>query len=384
MRAGPAPGARRLTATGGGQHSRRVRAVVLSAIAAIAWPGFGGDVRRAEAASPRAELVVTWAPGRSDVAAEAAAVAKRAGAVAVDATPVPAALEAADRAALAAGRAAYEALRFEEAVASLDAAARSVERTGGAGLTTAELADLFLYRALSAVQLGRAEPAWEDFVRAATMDPARALDPAELPPRAIEQFERARAHVAALPSAKVQLLGRADCQISVDGRAIGAGEQVLVQGRHWLAAGCPGARPVQRGFDVVAAAPMEVTALGSPVPDGGEEAALVQARALGARAFVMVTVRGEMAMLRRLGIDGREQARRPLRLPAGASLAPLGDELNQLIGAVEGGGATPWYRTRWAWAAAGVVAATAVLLPVMLLGDDGPDGVVIRPSGTPW
>lgn len=354
-------------------------------MAAALGLGLAGPRRAAEAATPRAELVVTRAPGRPDAVAAAADAAKRAGAVAVDATPAQPALTPADRASLTAGRAAYEALRFDEALASLDAAARSLEKSGGHGLTTAELADLFLYRALTAVQLGRAELAWEDFVRAATMDPARALDPAELPPRAIEQFERARAHVAALPLAQVRLVGRADCELSLDGRDVAAGALALVQGRHWLAAACPGAAPVQRGFDVAAAAPLEVAAVGGPLPDGGEDAALVQARALGARAYVIVTVDGELAMLRRVGADGREQARRPLRLPAGASLSPLGEALRGLLddGNRGGGRPSPWYRSKWTWAAAGAVAATAVLLP-FVLADGGSDEVVIRPSGVPW
>jgi hypothetical protein len=432
-----------LTAAGGGQHSRLVRAVWFVAIAAVAW-GAGGPVARADVSrGPRAELVISWAPGRPDAVAAAARAARQAGAAAVDATP-SAAVVPADGAALRAGRAAYEALRFEEARQALTAAAQSLERTGGAGWSSGELADLFLYRALASVQLGDGEAAWEDFVRAATVDPGRALDPAELPPRAIEQFERARTHVAALPRAKVRLVGGAGCEAAVDGRAVADADLELRRGHHWLVASCPARLPVQRGFDVVGAtgtgtaalagtdptsgsgsAPsmrtgsgsrpvstslsgspsgsalaseveLELAVAGAPLPAFTDDAALVQARVIGARAVVTVVVTGELAMLRRLGIDGREQERRALKLsglrtlPSGTpdesstpSLAALGDEISALLRPEAAAPTTRWYRSRWAWAAAGVIAASAVLVPLMLQ-DDGPSGVVIRPDGPSW
>lgn len=365
-------------------------------MAAVAWATAGLDARAARAATPRAELVMTWAPGRPDAVAAAERAARAAGAAVIDATP-SAAVVPADRAALRAGRAAYEALRFDEAQKALAEAARSLERTGGAGWSVGELADLFLYRALTAVQLGEAEAAWEDFVHAATVDPARVLDPAELPPRAIEQFERARAHVAAMPRGAVRIVGGAGCQVAVDGRAVGAGERdgalELWRGRHWLVASCPGRQPVQRGFDVVGAA-LEQAIDGAPLPPFSDDAALVQARVLGARAVVTVVVTGELALLRRVGRDGREQERRALRLSAARTalsgapdeapaLAALEQELARLLQPEARPARTAWYRSRWVWAAAGVVAASAVLLP-LALQDDGPAEVVIRPSGAPW
>jgi hypothetical protein len=370
------------------------------AIAAVAW--VTGASGMSSAAAPRAELVISWAPGRPDAVAAAARAAQQAGAAAVDTTP-SAAVTPADGAALRAGRAFYDALRFDEARKMLTVAAQSLERTGGAGWPSGALADLFLYRALTSVQLGDAEASWEDFVRAATVDPARALDPAELPPRAIEQFERARAYVATLPRARVRIVGGSGCQLTVDGRAVGEGELELWRGRHWLVASCPARQPVQRGFDVVGTAlaspseALELAVSGPPLPPLTDDAALVQARALGARAVVTVVVTGELVLLRRLGIDGREQARRAMRLSAlrtswpGASddaaapsLTALTDEIARLLRPVaEPAGRTPWYRSRWAWAAAGVIAATAVLLP-LALQDDGPSEVVIRPDGPPW
>lgn len=361
---------------------RGLPAIVVIASVTGAW-----GARGVAAASPRADLVITWAPGHGEIITAAAEEARRAGAAAIDASPEAAPVPA-DAQALRTGRAAYEALRFDEAAAALTAAAQSVELTGGAGLGSGELGDVFLYRALTAAQRGDAAAAWDDFVRAAAVDPGRTLDPALLPPRALEQLERARAHVAAMPRRTVQLRREAGCAIAIDARPTAEAEVVLVRGRHWLVARCPGRRTLQRGFDVLeaadGAAPLEVAAAGEVLPPLGDDAALVQARAAGARAVLVVTVAGEVALLRRLGIEGREQERRSLRLAGAGDGAALAAEVRRLLApAATTTNATPWYRSRWAWAAAGVVAASAVLLP-LVLQDDGAPGVVIRPDGAPW
>lgn len=353
----------------------------------------------AAAASPRADVVITWAPGRAQVVKAVAGAARTAGAAAIDASPTETPVLA-DAAALRDGRAAYEALRFEEALVALTRAAQSVERSGAAGLSNGELFDLFLYRALTEAQLGDAAAAWDDFVRAATVDPSRTLDPALLPPKALEQLERARAHVAKLPRRSVELRGEAGCEVMLDARPTTAREEKLVRGRHWIWASCPGRRTLARGFDVEAAegaagtreeTPLGIAAAGERLPSFGDDAALVQARTAGARAALVVTVAGDgmsaVALLRRIGVDGREQERRSIELGEGGagSERALASEVQRMLAPEPAGGATatPWYRSRWTWAAAGVVAASAVLLPFVLLDDDSP-GVVIRPEGAPW
>jgi hypothetical protein len=330
------------------------------------------------AASPSAELVLLWAPGRAQLAPATTQAARQLGAAVLDVTPTSAP-RVAEVQALRSGRAAYEALRFEEALGSLSVAAQSVEASGGAGLSSAELSDVFLYRALAAVQLGNVEAAWDDFVRAATVAPSRGLDPAQFPPRAVEQFERARGYVAALPLVTVRLDAPPSCEIAIDARVTAEREVALPRGRHWLVATCAGHLPGQRGFDATEA--LLLRAAGPPLAPLRDDDALVQARSMGARAVLVVTVSGELALLRRLGVDGREQARRGVQLVGAAAPAALADEVAGLLR--ERAPRSPWYRSRWAWAAAGVATASAVLLPLLLRADEAPE-VVLRPQGVPW
>lgn len=278
------------------------------------------------------------------------------------------------------GQAAYDELRFGEAVAALGEAASSLEATGGYGLLQHQLSDIFLLRALAAVQLGDAQSAWDDFIRAATLAPTRSLDPARFPPRAVEQFERARSHVATLPRLVVRLPREPGCKLLVDGNEVGEPELSLVRGRHYVVATCPARRPVQRAFELLDA--LELPVLGAPLSAPTDEAALVQARALGAAAVVLVTATASGAVLRRLGSDGREQAKASVALGLADSARALERELSRLL-ELRAASRTPWYRSRWTWAAAGAAAAAAVLLP-LALRDDGAPTVVLRPEGAPW
>ncbi|MEZ4358770.1 MAG: hypothetical protein R3B48_01205 [Kofleriaceae bacterium] len=328
-------------------------------------------------ADPRAELVLLWAPGRAEALAPTARVARQAGAAVLDVTPQVAPVLA-EALALRNGRAAYDALRFEEAFASLTTAVESIEATGAAGLTNTQLSDAFLYRGLAAVQLGRAESAWDDFVRAASVAPSRALDPAQFPPRAVEQFERARAYAAALPLVQVTLRRPPSCEVQIDARATSEATLALPRGRHWLVANCPGHQPAQRGFDATES--LELAAAGPAIATLSDDAALVQARAIGARAVVVVTAAADLALVRRLGADGREQARRAVQLDADGPRA-LAVEVSALLR--DEPVRTRWYRSRWTWAAAGALTATALLLPFVLRADEAPE-VVLRPRGVPW
>src|SRR5262249_20370970 len=96
-------------------------------------------------------------------------------------------------------------LAFDEAMPELDAAVAEVAETGGAGLTTAELSDLFLYRGWATARAnwnssaapetpeanaGRAK-AFDEYMRAAALTPDRALNPREVPPQVVADFARA-------------------------------------------------------------------------------------------------------------------------------------------------------------------------------------------------
>jgi hypothetical protein len=122
-------------------------------------------------------------------------------------------------------------LDFAGALPELDADVAEVEATGGAGLTTLELSDLYLHRGmataradwnaqvapeLAALNAPRAR-AFVDYVRAASLAPDRTLDPHVLPPQVVGDFARALGVARMLPRATLLVRGDADAQVSLDG-----------------------------------------------------------------------------------------------------------------------------------------------------------------------
>src|SRR6185312_10396886 len=94
-------------------------------------------------------------------------------------------------------------LAFGEALHDLDAAAAEVTTSGGAGLDATALSDLYLYRAMATARAdwnaqANAAPtdargkAFDDYLRAATIAPTRALNPRELPPQVVADLAPAR------------------------------------------------------------------------------------------------------------------------------------------------------------------------------------------------
>src|SRR5688572_26592439 len=135
-----------------------------------------------------------------------AAVARRKlGPVEVMDIPGPPAPRA--KALLAAGRLAVETKKFPEAETALTAAANEVMVTGGAGLTTAELADVFLYLGMALQKADWKDPptpyeeitppeAKQAYLRAAVLAPDRALLPRQFPPLAIASWKLATTAVS--------------------------------------------------------------------------------------------------------------------------------------------------------------------------------------------
>lgn len=336
-------------------------------------------------AAPSADVVVYWAP--ADVAHrwrdEARGAAQRAGAAFVDRSP--AAPEPPSAPALVtAGITAYTALRFDDAVAVLDRAAAEIDVTGAAGLSAAELADLFLYRGLARFQRG--EPAaWDDLVVSARIDPARVLDPTRFPPRAIEQLQRARSGVTGEPRVDVTVISDPDCAVALDATAITGGRGELAPGEHWLRVTCPGRGAAGRRIRV--SAPGVTVELRPPAitpPDDDE--ALIQARTAGSEQVIDVVVAGGVARARLRHVGGRELGRRSLAL-TGARPGALAAAITALLVPPVTTRPAPrhWYRSRWVWAAGGALAAAAVLVPIALGSSDGERDVVVRPTGwPPW
>jgi hypothetical protein len=145
-------------------------------------------------------------------------------------------------------------LDFDGAMPELDAAAAEVAETGGAGLSTAELSELFLYRGMATARATWKSPAapespeanparahaFDEYLRAAALAGDKAPNPRELPPQVIADFARAVAEVRQRPRGTLIVTGDADAMLSLDGApAVRVGGGVTVRdlpfGEHLLA-----------------------------------------------------------------------------------------------------------------------------------------------------
>ncbi len=355
---------------------RAIRAIgAMGAVLAAAVAG-----APAAAAAPAADVVIVWAPEHDT--APLAAAARDAGAALIDRTPRAVPAEPPD-AAIRRGIESYEALQLDRAWAIFEEVRAALDRTGAASASPGRLSDLFLYRGAIRTQRGDPEGAWEELVAAMVVAPARVLDPARFPPRTLEELERARKAATARPRVAVAIEAPADCAIAVDGAGVALRELALPAGSHWVSAACPGAAPWGARIDAVEPA-TRVRVAPVPLEPPPEADALVQARAGGASGLVLAEVRGRIATLRRIGLDGRERDRRTVAVagPAPGALAPVAEALRDVLRPAP---RTKWYRSRWVWAAGAAGLATAIVLPLALaLSDDAPGGLtVVGPGALP-
>lgn len=287
------------------------------------------------------------------------------------------------------GITAYGNLELEGAINSLTSAADLVDQTGAAGLDATTLADLFLYRALSYASRGDDPKSWDDFVTVAGIQPTRVLDPANFGPRAVDRFGQARAHVAALPRGKVTLAAPQGlrCRVRIDGAAATGTEIDLPFGRHWLDAMCDGRAPVRKKLDVDRVA-LEAKIAGAEVAPPDDTALLVQGRTAGSRAMLVVIVRPRSALLRRIGIDGKEQDRQTVTLHGSdRDRGDLVAAVNRMLAPPAKPEKDPWYKSPWVIAGVGGAAVGLVLLPFLLRNDGNAPEVVGKPQfegGKPW
>jgi hypothetical protein len=324
-------------------------------VTAIAVIACGVALPSRVGAAPNADVVVVWAPGAK--VAPIDEVARRAGAAVIDRSPVANAIPA-TAATLKRGIEAYDALRLEDAWATLDEARALADRTGAAGLSQAQLADLFLYRGLVKIQQGELTAYWDELVTSVTIDPVRVLDPARFPPRVASELARVHQALQDRKRATLAVDAPPGCTALIDGAAASAvaSAQLLV-GSHWAYVTCAdrapwGTRVEVTGDQLVVA---RNTALAPPTDDE----VLIQARTVGARAFVAVEVRSGVGTARLVGTDGRERDRRSVAITGDLTL--LAGAVRELLAPIA---KTPWYETRWAWAAGAAVAAAAILVPL--------------------
>jgi hypothetical protein len=336
----------------------------------------------AHARPPAGTVAVYWQPPGVAAIAERvrsafADVARRLGAPLLDASEAPTP-RASLLPQLAAARADYIAFRFVNAVAKLDDLERLAEAHGGGDLDTVQLADVYLYRALARLEIGPPESAWDDLVRAARLDPARILDPARFPPRALAAFHRATAEAAQLPRATLRLVVPSGATVRLDGR-LALGEPSVLLGLHFVAVDADGYEP-WAGVVTVAGTreQLKPPLRACQPPDADRLVALT--RKLAPRRVVGGALVREGEGWRFVG--------RELRLADGATVtesAALG--ASPVVAVVEGvtsrlslpelAASKPRKSRWWIWAAAGVAAALAVAIPIgVVYGTSSANGTV--------
>lgn len=336
-------------------------------------------------AAPSADVVIAWSARPlgplGDAIADASA---RAGAAYIDTSPSAAVLPDPEPL-IKRGIVAFASLELDAALLAFDAAADLVDRTGAAGLDATTLTDLFLHRALTHQTRGDDARAWDDFITAAGIDPTRVLDPAVFPPRALERFGQAREHVAALPRGKVTLTNGGGCSVRIDGAAVSTNELELPFGKHWLDSTCQTRAPVRRRVTVDRVA-LDVAAGGDVIAPPEDAALVIQGRTASARAIVSVLVHPANAVVRRIGVDGKEQERVSVTLRGDRRDAgDVSSAVTRLLAPPPPPKATPWYRSGWVWAIAGAAVASAVLIPLAAQSTGEVPKPVVIPSGdSPW
>ncbi len=160
-------------------------------------------------------------------------------------------------------------LSFDDALPDFDAALAELETSGGAGLSTGELGDLFLFRGMAvaradwkapagtdAASMGTARTqAFADYQRAAVLTPARVLNPREIPPQVVADFARALGEARQQPRAMLLVRGDADAEVSLDGAAplhVAGGVMFhdVIYGEHFLAVDELGRAPWGKRFAI--------------------------------------------------------------------------------------------------------------------------------------
>ncbi|HEU5055881.1 MAG TPA: hypothetical protein VFU21_05130 [Kofleriaceae bacterium] len=359
--------------------------------AAIGW---SSTAARAQPAAPSGRegppLIVFHADPVDAVAertrAALAQAAERLGAALIDLSPVP---EPAPSAPLLLRRAieAYHDFRYADALASADAAVAEAARTGADGLSATDLSDLLIYRALAYTEQGDAARAWDDFVRAAALDPSRKLDPVRFSPRVVETFGRAAKSVLAATPATLAIAAPDSCQVKVDGRDTSGQRAITVmRGEHYLRVVCP--RHERHGAVVLVAGERHQVA---PALRPRQPATSAKARALarerGIRRAVWATVgRGLLTLELHAGTAARPRATTAVGVTGERAASAVAAALERLIApppapvVVRTVAPTPWYRKPWLWGVAGAVVASAILIPFVI--DSGsPGGFDVRPTG---
>ena len=216
-------------------------------------------------------------------------------------------------------------IAFGEALRDLDAAASEAVASGGAGFSTDELSDLYLFRAMATAHAdwkatADAPPtedrtrAYADYLRAAALTPARTLNARQIPPQVIADFARAVDEVRRRPRGTLTVRGPADAQVALDGGPPmpvkgGVSFRDLVNGEHLLRVEEVGHAPW--GAAVMFTQPTLDVDIPARAALGLDDAtAATHARRMGARFALVAEPKGgpQAAMaLRLVDLSGKER-----------------------------------------------------------------------------
>jgi hypothetical protein len=155
---------------------------------------------------------------------------------------------------LTTGREAVEQKKFPEAEAALKTAITEVTKSGGAGLTTAELGDLFLYYAMALQKADWKDPptpfteitppeAKDAYLQAVTLIPDRSLLPRQFPGLAIASWKLALAESNKRGRANLVVRAPGTALVSIDAGPLKSGMLPaldLRQGQHFIRVEDPG------------------------------------------------------------------------------------------------------------------------------------------------
>jgi len=320
-----------------------------------------------------APIVVFHAPNdAADARAALAGVASRNGTALIDLSPAP---DPAPRAGqlLTRGIDAYQALKYDAALAHIDEGLAEAARTGANGLSGTDLSDLLLYRALVVTEQGNATAAWDDFVRAAVVDPTRKLDPVRFPPRISETFQRAVDAVQNGKKSEITIEAPTECAARFDGRAVEPRVPVpAAWGEHYVRVECAGARPY--GARVIVSEVSQVVRPSLAAPKAATEAdvaALAKRRGAVWALFAAVIASPDAAPTLRLQLLEAATGKR-----GNSAVVALDGDVAAAAQRLIDGVVHPtppivvtpvderhWYQKPWVWGIAGAAVATAALLP---------------------
>jgi hypothetical protein len=318
-------------------------------------------------------------------------------------------------------------LAFADGLRDLEGASAEVIASGGAGLSTDQLSDLYLYRAMaiekadwkesSSVDEATRARAFEDYVRAATLTPQRALSEREIPPRVHAAWKKAVAEVGRRARGILAVKASSLAQISLDGRpevsgADGASFSDLPHGEHLIRVEEPGRVPWGTVVPL-AAASLEIEVPTRKALTLDDAAAASHARRMGAkfalvaemklgdgpvklelRLVDIIGIRHDAAVVPLAGEKGAidaavmrldEQARRIIKMglgpsgegPIAVSPPPSGESAPPLLTAPPPARATlrddpgGWARDHWPLlTAVGVMVGAILVLGIAVAGDE--------------